>query len=62
MLRFFGLVSPVEDLVKWMGQYHTRFSDSTWPMRSKNSDSRRFPATSIRFAMDLFDHDRLSAR
>jgi tetratricopeptide (TPR) repeat protein len=27
MLRFFGLLSPVEDLVKWMGQYHTRFSD-----------------------------------
>ncbi len=27
MLRFFGLVSPVEELVKWMGQYHTRFSD-----------------------------------
>jgi len=27
MLRFFGLVSPVEELVKWMGQLHTRFSD-----------------------------------
>lgn len=27
MLRYFGFSSPVEDLVKWMGQYHTRFSD-----------------------------------
>jgi len=27
MLRYFGFVSPVEDVVKWMGQYHTRFAD-----------------------------------
>lgn len=27
MLRFFGFASPIEELVKWMGQYHTRFAD-----------------------------------
>jgi len=27
MLRCFGLISPVEELVKWMGQGHTRFAD-----------------------------------
>jgi hypothetical protein len=27
MLRYFGFASPIEELVKWMGQYHTRFSD-----------------------------------
>lgn len=27
MLRYLGFATPVEDLVKWMGQYHTRFSD-----------------------------------
>jgi hypothetical protein len=25
MLRYFGFINSVEDLVKWMGQYHTRF-------------------------------------
>jgi hypothetical protein len=27
MLRYFGFASPVEELVKWMGQFHTRFAD-----------------------------------
>lgn len=27
MLRYFGIASPIEGLVKWMGQYHTRFAD-----------------------------------
>jgi hypothetical protein len=27
MLRFFGFTSPIEQWVKWMGIYHTRFSD-----------------------------------
>ncbi len=27
VLRYFGFASPVEELVKWMGQYHTRFAD-----------------------------------
>ncbi|CAN5493183.1 hypothetical protein BH11MYX1_BH11MYX1_10330 [soil metagenome] len=27
MLRYFGFVASVDELVKWMGQYHTRFSD-----------------------------------
>jgi hypothetical protein len=27
MLRFFGFTSPVEQWVKWMGIYHTRFAD-----------------------------------
>jgi len=27
MLRYFGIASPIEELVKWMGQYHTRFAD-----------------------------------
>jgi hypothetical protein len=27
MLRYFGFTSPIEELVKWMGQYHTRFAD-----------------------------------
>ncbi len=27
MLRFFGFTSPLDELVKWMGQYHTRFAD-----------------------------------
>lgn len=27
MLRYFGFVPAIDELVKWMGQYHTRFSD-----------------------------------
>jgi hypothetical protein len=27
MLRFFGFTSPIEQWVKWMGIYHTRFAD-----------------------------------
>ena len=27
MLRYFGFVGAVDELVKWMGQYHTRFAD-----------------------------------
>lgn len=27
MLRYFGFVAAVDELVKWMGQYHTRFAD-----------------------------------
>ncbi len=27
MLRYFGFTTPVEEWVKWMGQYHTRFAD-----------------------------------
>ncbi|MEO8552108.1 MAG: hypothetical protein ABI678_19155, partial [Kofleriaceae bacterium] len=27
MLRYFGFVAQVDELVKWMGQYHTRFAD-----------------------------------
>jgi hypothetical protein len=27
MLRFFGFTSPVEQWVKWLGTYHTRFAD-----------------------------------
>ena len=27
MLRFFGFTSPIEQWVKWLGTYHTRFAD-----------------------------------
>ncbi|MFT3696688.1 MAG: hypothetical protein QM831_26340 [Kofleriaceae bacterium] len=27
MLRYFGFIAAVDELVKWMGQYHTRFAD-----------------------------------
>lgn len=27
MLRYFGFVGGVDELVRWMGQYHTRFTD-----------------------------------
>lgn len=27
MLRFFGFTSPIEQWVKWLGSYHTRFAD-----------------------------------
>jgi len=27
MLRFFGFTSPIEQWVKWLGMYHTRFAD-----------------------------------
>ncbi len=33
MLRYFGFTSPIEELVKWMGQYHTRFADLPWGFR-----------------------------
>lgn len=33
MLRLFGFTSSVEQWVKWMGQYHTRFSDLPCSLR-----------------------------
>ncbi len=33
MLRFFGFTTPVEEWLKWMGQYHTRFADLPCALR-----------------------------
>lgn len=33
MLRLFGFTTPVEKWLKWMGQYHTRFSDLPCALR-----------------------------
>src|ERR1043165_191216 len=33
MLRFFGFTSPIEQWVKWLGTYHSRFADLPCSLR-----------------------------